>query len=404
MSAAMLAMSKGFGKPRKLEIDAPLAIAAAGLLLLGVVMVASASMSISEQEFSTPFHYLLRHCFNIGLGLALAVAVLGIPMAVWERASLPLLVLALGLLIIVLIPGVARPVNGAVRWIQLGVFNLQVSEPARLFLMMYMSAYMVRRGEEIRQSFGGFLKPMMIIGLACFLLLLEPDFGASMVLLATTIAMLFVAGVKLRYFLVLILGAGGLMAALALTSEYRIRRLMSFIDPWADPFGSGFQLTQSLIAIGRGEWAGVGLGASVQKLFYLPEAHTDFVFAVMAEELGLVGVLFTLGLYLMLVYRAFQVSVAASRAQLHFASYLSFGIGFWLGLQAMINIGVNMGVLPTKGLTLPLMSYGGSSILASLVALALLFRVSHETNAAGSSAVRRSRPGARLAGRRGRSA
>ena len=397
MSVAAMTLSSGYARPRRLEVDFLLLVAVTGLLMLGVIMVASASMSISEQEFGTPFHYLLRHCLNIGLGLLLAVMVLGIPVMVWERISFLLLLAAMGLLIFVLVPGVARPINGAVRWLQLGVFNLQVSEPARLLLMMYLAAYMVRRGDELRQGFGGFLKPMLVIALACFLLLLQPDFGAAMVLLCTSIAMLFVAGVNIRYFLLLISFAAASMAGLAFTSEYRVRRLMSFIDPWADPFGSGFQLTQSLIAIGRGEWLGVGLGASIQKLFYLPEAHTDFVFAVMAEELGLVGVVCTLGLYLLLVWRAFRVATNAARAELQFGAYLAFGIGFWLGFQALINIGVNMGALPTKGLTLPLMSYGGSSILITLAALAVLFRVNHETNAVGRSAVT-----APAAGRRGR--
>ena len=397
MSAAAMTLSSGYAKPRRLEVDFLLLVAVTGLLMLGVIMVASASMSISQQEFATPFHYLLRHCLNIGLGLILAVMVLGIPVMVWERISFLLLLSALGLLVFVLVPGVARPVNGAVRWLHLGVFNLQVSEPARLLLMMYLSAYMVRRGDELRQGFGGFLKPMLVIALACFLLLLQPDFGAAMVLLSTSMAMLFVAGVNIRYFLLLISIAAGSMAALALTSEYRVRRLMSFIDPWADPFGSGFQLTQSLIAIGRGEWLGVGLGAGIQKLFYLPEAHTDFVFAVMAEELGLVGVVCTLGLYLLLVWRAFKVATNAARAELQFGAFLAFGIGFWLGFQALINIGVNMGALPTKGLTLPLMSYGGSSILITLAALAVLFRVNHETHAVGRSAVT-----APATGRRGR--
>ncbi len=397
MSVAAMTLSSGYARPRRLEVDFLLLVAVTGLLMLGVIMVASASMSISQQEFGTPFHYLLRHCLNIGLGLLLAVMVLGIPVMVWERISFLLLLAAMGLLIFVLVPGVARPINGAVRWLQLGLFNLQVSEPARLLLMMYLAAYMVRRGDELRQGFGGFLKPMLVIALACFLLLLQPDFGAAMVLLCTSIAMLFVAGVNIRYFLLLISFAAASMAGLAFTSEYRVRRLMSFIDPWADPFGSGFQLTQSLIAIGRGEWLGVGLGASIQKLFYLPEAHTDFVFAVMAEEFGLVGVVFTLGLYLLLVWRAFRVATNAARAELQFGAYLAFGIGFWLGFQALINIGVNMGALPTKGLTLPLMSYGGSSILITLAALAVLFRVNHETNAVGRSAVT-----APAAGRRGR--
>ena len=397
MSVAAMTLSSGYARPRRLEVDFLLLVAVTGLLMLGVIMVASASMSISQQEFGTPFHYLLRHCLNIGLGLLLAVMVLGIPVMVWERISFLLLLAAMGLLIFVLVPGVARPINGAVRWLQLGLFNLQVSEPARLLLMMYLAAYMVRRGDELRQGFGGFLKPMLVIALACFLLLLQPDFGAAMVLLCTSIAMLFLAGVNIRYFLLLISFAAASMAGLAFTSEYRVRRLMSFIDPWADPFGSGFQLTQSLIAIGRGEWLGVGLGASIQKLFYLPEAHTDFVFAVMAEEFGLVGVVFTLGLYLLLVWRAFRVATNAARAEFQFGAYLAFGIGFWLGFQALINIGVNMGALPTKGLTLPLMSYGGSSILITLAALAVLFRVNHETNAVGRSAVT-----APAAGRRGR--
>lgn len=397
MSAATIAMTQGLAKPRRLEVDPMLLFAVTGLLMLGVIMVASASMSISQQEYGTPFHYLVRHCMNIGVGLVIAVMVLGIPVMLWERLSFLLLLLAMALLVVVLIPGVARPINGAVRWLQLGFLNLQVSEPARLLLMMYLSAYMVRRGDEVRQDFGGFLKPMLVISLASFLLLLEPDFGATLVLLSTSLAMLFIAGVKFRYFILLILIAGGAMASLALTSEYRVRRLMSFIDPWADPFGSGFQLTQSLIAIGRGEWTGVGLGAGVQKLFYLPEAHTDFVFAVTAEELGLVGVLCILGMYMLLVWRAFKIAINAARAEMQFAAYLAFGIGFWMGLQALINIGVNMGALPTKGLTLPLMSYGGSSILITLVALAVLFRVNHETSAVGRSAVT-----ARPSGSRGR--
>jgi cell division protein FtsW len=401
MSAATMALSQGLARPRRLEVDPLLLGAVVGLLMLGVIMVASASMSISEQEFGSPFHYLIRHSLNIGLGLFMAVMVLGIPVVIWQRTSFLLLLLAMGMLIMVLVPGVARPVNGAVRWLQLGVFNLQVSEPARLLLMMYLSAYMVRRGDELRESFGGFIKPMLVIALACFLLLLEPDFGATMVLLSTSLAMLFIAGVNIRYFLLLITIAAAAMAGLALTSEYRVRRLMSFIDPWADPFGSGFQLTQSLIAIGRGEWMGVGLGSGIQKLFYLPEAHTDFVFAVMAEELGLFGVLCTLGLYLLLVWRAFKIATNAARADLMFGAYLAFGIGFWMGFQALINIGVNMGALPTKGLTLPLMSYGGSSILITLIALAVLFRVNHETQAVGRSAVvtpaagGRGRPGRR---------
>jgi len=273
----------------------------------------------------------------------------------------------------------------------LGVMNFQASELARVLLLIYLASYVVRRQSELKEDLKGFLKPLGILIGAGGLLLLEPDFGAATVLMATGLGVLFIAGVKLRHFFALVTLAAGGLALIAVTSAYRLKRLTTFLDPWADPFNSGFQLTQSLIAIGRGELFGVGLGSSVQKLFYLPEAHTDFVFAVLAEELGLAGVIVTLGLFIALVWRAFHISRLAAEAGLAFQAYCAAAFGIWLGLQTFINIGVNMGILPTKGLTLPLMSYGGSSMLVTLGWLGLLMRIYHEASTAGRLAVRRER-------------
>jgi cell division protein FtsW len=291
------------------------------------------------------------------------------------------------LLLVVLVPGIGYEVNGSRRWVRLGIMNFQISELARVLLLTYIASYAVRRAEELRASFKGFGKPVLVLGAAAVLLLLEPDFGAATVLMATGLAVLFLAGVRLLHLAVpLVLGVAA-MATLALTSSYRLRRITSFRNPWEDAFDSGFQLTQSLIAIGRGEWFGVGLGSSVQKLFYLPEAHTDFVFAVLAEEFGLVGVVVVLGLFAVLVGRALAISRNAARAGLAFQSLLAAAVGIWLGLQVFVNVGVNMGLLPTKGLTLPLLSYGGSSMLVTLGWLGVLLRVHHETEATGRSAV-----------------
>jgi cell division protein FtsW len=312
-----------------------------------------------------------------------------IPTTVWERLGLPLLLLAFVFLVIVLIPGIGHEVNGSRRWLRAGFMNFQASELARVLLLTYLASYVVRKQAELKQDLKGFLKPLGVLMGAALLLLLEPDFGAATVIMATGLAVLFLAGVKLRHFLALVLLAAGGMALIAVTSAYRLKRLTAFMDPWADPFNSGFQLTQSLIAIGRGELFGVGLGSSVQKLFYLPEAHTDFVFAVLAEELGLVGVVVTLALFVMLAWRAFHIARQAAEAGLPFQAYFASGFGLWLGLQTFINIGVNLGLLPTKGLTLPLMSYGGSSILVTLGWLGVLMRIHHEASVAGKLAVPR---------------
>ena len=288
-----------------------------------------------------------------------------VPMRVWRSLGPLMLLTGLALLLVVLLPGIGYEVNGSRRWIRFGIMNLQVSEPARLCLLIYLAGYVVRREKALRESFSGFLRPMLVLSIGCALLLAEPDFGAATVLLATALIMLFVAGARMRDFIVL-------------TTPYRMKRLTGFLDPWADPYDSGFQLTQSLIAIGRGDWFGVGLGESVQKLFYLPEAHTDFVFAVYAEEFGLLGSLALIALFAALLWRVFKLARRAADSERFFEAYLAIGLGAWLGLQAFINIGVNMGLLPTKGLTLPLVSYGRSSLIIALIALALIMRIHHE--------------------------
>ena len=289
-----------------------------------------------------------------------------------------LCVTGLALLIVVLIPGIGYEVNGSTRWVRVGFMNVQVSEPARLCFLMYLAGYLVRRNKAVREEFVGFLRPMLVLTLACVLLLKEPDFGAAIVLLATALTMLFVSGARIRDFIVFFTAAVLAVAALTITAPYRMKRLTGFLDPWADPFDSGFQLTQSLIAIGRGEWFGVGLGESVQKLFYLPEAHTDFVFAVFAEEFGLLGSLVLIGLFVALLWRVFKLGIRAHNAERFFEAYIAIGLGTWLGLQAFINVGVNMGMLPTKGLTLPLISYGRSSLIITMICIGLLLRIHHE--------------------------
>ncbi len=379
-------------------LDLVLIAAVTALWSIGLVMVASASMPVAERLGVGTFYFAIRQGIYLGLGLLLGVLALRVRMAVWERGSLACILLAILLLLSVLLPGIGAEVNGSTRWINLVAFRLQVSEPAKLLALIYMAGYLVRHGDEVRYTGAGFIKPLGLLLVVALLLLLEPDFGATVVLMTTALVMMFMAGVSLWKFGGLIALAGAGFATLAITSPYRLNRLTAFVDPWNDPFNTDFQLTQSLIAIGRGEWFGVGLGASIQKLFYLPEAHTDFVFAVLAEELGLVGILVLLGLYALVVHRAYLIAVAAERGDNLFAAYLAYGIGTWLGVQALINVGVNTGLLPTKGLTLPLLSYGGSSMLVTCVAIALLLRIDYESRctvssmpASGTAAARRRR-------------
>lgn len=348
------------------------------LLLGGFVILASASITISDKVSGEPFFYVERQLLAAVIGAAAGLFCLFVPMRIWQSVSPLLLLVALALLCVVLIPGVGYEVNGSTRWVRFGVMNLQVSEPARLCLLVYLAGYVVRQQKALRERFVGFLRPMLVLSLVCALLLAEPDFGAAIVLTATALAMLFVAGARIRDFLLFFSATLVAIVVLAVTSPYRMKRLTGFLDPWADPFDSGFQLTQSLIAIGRGEWFGVGLGEGVQKLFYLPEAHTDFVFAVFAEEFGLLGSLLLIALFLALLWRIFSIAKRAANAERFFEAYLAMGLGTWLGLQAFINVGVNMGLLPTKGLTLPLISYGRSSLIVIMAAIGLLLRIHHE--------------------------
>ncbi len=362
-------------------VDKALLLAITGIILMGLLMVASSSIVISEKYFHQPFHYLFRQAVFLGLGAILVLFVVRTPIRICKKFSAPLLLLSLVLLILVLIPGIGHVVNGSRRWLGVGVFRMQVSELAKLCLVIYLASYLVRHGESFRTHVMGFIKPMIILGLVSILLLREPDFGAVVVLMLTALGMMFLAGMRVRYFVILLVLIAAVFAVLAISSPYRLLRLTTFLDPWAKQYDSGYQLTQSLIAFGRGGWLGVGLGESVQKLFYLPEAHTDFLFAVLAEELGLAGVLVVIGLFVLLVQRGLVVGHRACQVGEFFAGYLAYGLSLWLGLQAMINIGVNAGVLPTKGLTLPLMSYGGSSILINCIVVALLLRVDYETRA-----------------------
>ncbi len=378
------------GSARGAAYDHVLLVTSVLLVCLGIVFVTSASIAMAERETGNAFYFAERQLMFAGAGVAAAMFMMLVPLKFWRGMSPLLLLAAFGLLTLVLLPGFGREVNGSVRWLTIGSVRLiQASEPARLLLIMFVADYLARRAHEVRSSFTGFAKPLGLIAIAAVLLLAEPDFGAAAVLLATVLGMLFVGGARLRDFVLLLAVAASAMAALALSSPYRVARLTGFMDPWADPFDSGFQLTQALIAIGRGEWFGVGLGAGVQKLFYLPEAHTDFVFAVIAEELGLLGVLLVIALYATFFLRSFRIGRGALRNGEAHGAYLAFGIGLWIGMQALINLGVNMGVLPTKGLTLPLISSGGSSLLVTSAAVGLVLRAGYEAQRADSDVWRR---------------
>ena len=364
------------------QLDRPFCLAVVTLLALGLVMVASASVAVAESMTGNPMYYFFRQLIYTAMGLAVGAGLFCVPMTVWARHGFWLLALALFLLMLVLIPGVGREVNGARRWIHLPLFSLQASEPARLALVVYLAGYLVRRQAEFQNSLSGLMRPLFPIGLACGLLLLEPDFGAAAVLAGVVFLMLFLAGARLLYLFLPVLAAGGAFAYLATSQAYRLRRILSFRDPFADIENTGWQLSQSLIAIGRGEWFGVGLGNSVQKLLYLPEQYTDFIYAIYAEEFGLAGTVVLLALYGVLSWRGFEIGRVAEQQGERFRAYLCYGLTGWIGGQAMLNLAVNTGLLPTKGLTLPLLSYGGSSLITFCAMLALILRVDHENRRA----------------------
>ena len=362
---------------RHVPLDPWLLIPSVLLASLGLVMVGSASLAIAEGQGVGPSHYLLRHAVFLSLGILSAFSFRIISTAHLQRISQPMMLLGAFLLCLVFVPGLGVSVNGSRRWISLGVANFQVIEAVKLMLIIYMAGYLVRRTDLVKVRFFDTFKPLLVAGLYMLILLLQPDLGSAVVITAIIGGMVWLAGAAWRHIFILLTMATPVFA-LAAMEPYRLRRIVSFMDPWADPYNSGFQLTQALIAIGRGELFGVGLGASIQKLYYLPEAHTDFIFAVMAEELGLIGVLAVLVLFALLVGRIMLIGLKAQRAGQLFAGFLAYGIGLWLGLQTLVSIGVNMGLLPTKGLTLPLISSGGSSILMTCLAIGLVLRIKFE--------------------------
>jgi cell division protein FtsW len=378
MSAVLTDQARVAGKPR-LFWDGWLLGSVLLLMAVGIVMVHSASVAYAAKTQGFGAYFLMRHLIYVVLGLGLMAIGLRLRVQMWEKTGPYLLLGGIVLLVAVLLPGVGAHVNGASRWIKLGFFTLQPAELVKVFMIIYVAGYLVRKQEELKNFTQGILMVSVVVAVVGMLLLQEPDFGSVVVICCTVMLMLFLGGVRFWHFaLVLLTGIGG-MVALTIISPYRMGRVTSFMDPWADPFGSGFQLTQALIAFGRGEWLGVGLGGSVQKLFYLPAAHTDFLLAVIAEELGLFAVLVILGLFAVIVARAFAIARAADEAGMVYSARLAQGLGMLLGLQAMINIGVNMGMLPTKGLTLPFVSYGGSSLLVCCLTAGILLRIERDT-------------------------
>ncbi len=346
------------------------------MYMIGLVMVASSSMPVAERLFDDPFHFVARHGIYIILSLIIAIITLQIPMSKWKQHSGLLLIMALLLLVLVLLVG--HTVNGSKRWIKLGPITIQAAEPAKLFFFCYLSAYLVRRRDEVMENIKGFAKPLAVFGLLAFLLLMQPDLGTVIVMFVTTFGLLFLAGAKLwQFFGIASVGVSAL-SMLAVFEPYRWRRITSFLDPWQDPFGSGYQLTQSLMAYGRGEIFGQGLGNSIQKLEYLPEAHTDFVMAVLAEEFGFIGISLILILSMTLVVKALLLGRAAIAKEKYFEGFFAYAIGIWIAFQAAVNVGASAGIVPTKGLTMPLISYGGSSMIIMTIALVVLVRIDHE--------------------------
>lgn len=346
------------------------------MYMIGLIMVASSSMPVAERLFNDPFHFVFRHGIYIVISITLAIIVLQIPMARWKQHSGMLLLGAIALLLLVLVAG--HTVNGSKRWLKLGPITIQAAEPAKLYFFCYLSAYLVRRREEVIENIKGFIKPLIVFGVLAILLLLQPDLGTVVVMFVTTFGLLFLAGAKLWQFLAVASVGVASLSMLAIFEPYRWRRVTSFLDPWQDPFGSGYQLTQSLMAYGRGETFGQGLGNSIQKLEYLPEAHTDFVMAVLGEEFGFIGILVVLALSMTLVFKALLLGRAAVAKEKYFEGFFAYGIGIWMAFQAAVNIGASAGMMPTKGLTMPLISYGGSSMIIMTIAVMVLVRIDHE--------------------------
>jgi cell division protein FtsW len=362
----------------RFHFDPLLVIVSASLLAIGYVMMASSSLHLGIKETGNSLHYPIRQSLHIALGLILGICVALTPIRVWEKSGQWLFIFGILLLIVVLVPGLGVKVNGSTRWLSIFGMRIQVSEVVKFFSVIYMAGYVTRHQESIRKSIFALFKPIILFSGACILLLMEPDFGSAVVIMIIAMGIMFLAGARLSPFIIL-LSSGSVLAALLVYFEpYRMKRVTSFLNPWADAKDTGYQLVHALISFGRGESVGVGLGSGIQKLFYLPEAHTDFLFSVIAEELGLLGVLTVIGLFALLVWRTFEIAAAAEKADERFSAFIAYGLGIWFGFQSFVNMGVNMGILPTKGLTLPLMSYGGGSMMIMCCAIALIFRIQSE--------------------------
>ena len=368
-------------KPVHLGPDPLLAGLALSLIVVGVVAIASASIGYSDWHFNNPWHHTIRHAVYLAMAASLGAVAYRVPIEVWQRTSGLWLLMALALLLLVLVPGVGRDVNGSQRWLPLGPITVQPSEIAKFALVLYTASFVVRHAEAVQNHWQGLAKPVAILGVTGLLLLFEPDFGATVICAGTVFGMLFLAGARLGYVLLLVTVAVGALMFMIISAPYRLQRLTAYTDPWQDPYGSGFQLIQSLIAFGRGEWWGVGLGNSIQKLFYLPEAHTDFVFSIWAEETGFFGALVVIVLYCLLIGRILFVGRRAERDGESFAAYICYGVALIFAGQAFVNMGVSSGLLPTKGLTLPFVSYGGSSLMMSCVMLSVILRIEYSLRA-----------------------
>jgi cell division protein FtsW len=374
MSSRIMELQK-----QRFHFDPLLVVVTTSLLFIGFVMVASSSLHLGVEQKDNTFYYPVRQLAHIILGLLMAVGIAKIPMASWQKMGSGVFIAGLFLLVIVLIPGLGVKVNGSIRWLSIAGLRIQVSEVVKFFSVVYMAGYVTRHRVNLQGSAFGIIKPLLLFSVACVLLLLEPDFGSAVVILMIAMGMMFLGGARLQQFIILLSLLFALATSLIIIAPYRMARVLSFLNPFDDYLKSGYQLSQALISFGRGEVLGVGLGSGIQKLFYLPEAHTDFLFSVIGEEIGLLGAVTVIALYTLLIWRTFAIAAAAELAGQRFSAFIAYGLGIWLGFQSFVNMGVNMGILPTKGLTLPLMSYGGSSMMVMCCAVALLFRVHSET-------------------------
>jgi len=377
-----MARKRGEVQLRMPGVDPLLLVAVLILVGFGIIMVASASLHLGERQGDV-MRYVDRHLFALLLGTVTGWLVYRTPTAWWQKSSTVLYFVGLALLLLVYVPGLGREANGALRWVAAGPLSLQTSEFMKVFIVLYISGYLVRRQLEVAHTVWGFVKPLLLLLIACTLLMLQPDFGTTVVLLMTAFGMLFLGGAPLWQFAALLVLAGGALTMLVLIEPYRLDRVKTFLNPWEHAQDAGYQLSQALIAFGRGEWTGVGLGNGIQKQFYLPEAHTDFVMAVIGEEFGLVGTLLVIGLFAVIVWRSYAIGHRAETRGDRYAAYVAYGLGLWIGMQAFINIGVNVGMLPTKGLTLPFLSYGSNSLIICCIAVGMLLRVRYENQVAG---------------------